>query len=350
MIPELHQNLVSYIGRFTTLKKVAAHEWAGPCPACGGTNRLHVHDEKGFFCRQCIGEKFGDLADFTKLAFGWTLQRTLQEFHLDRRADPAEVARMEAERKARQQAERQAEVAQQEQVHAQLTACPDWMTYHHNLDIYPDAREMWHKRGLPDDWIEYYRLGYCPSRRYMHDGEWFERPSLTIPTFRPVFMQNPEGGADVSWRVVQLKHRLLGEQSPGGKYRPHMAGAGNQLFFTDVYQQNVTGDLLLVEGEIKAMVTWAALWIGDDCLMPNVTVIGMPGKSAREDWLEQFNLAERVYICLDPDAQETARRLAARIAVPVKNILLPDKIDDLITLGVLDGPKLFEILEGANNA
>lgn len=346
MIPELRQNIVGYISRYTNLRKISAHEFAGPCPVCSGRDRFHVHEEKGWFCRHCTGaEKFGDIADFTKLAFGWSLKETLRQFGLDRRATPEEVASMDAERKAQEAHQREQEAARQAQVHAQLTQSQEWRVYNDNLNKYPEARELWHKRGLSDDWIAYYGLGYSPLRRFGSDGSAFECASLTIPYHRPVFSQHPDGGADVTWQVIQLKHRLLGDDTPGGKYRPHLAGAGNHLFFTDLHQRNIFGDVLLVEGEIKAMVVWASLWLGEEIIYPNLTVIGLPGKSPREDWYEQFNRADRVYTCLDPDAQDSAARMAARITKPVKNILLPDKVDDLIVMGVLDGRKLVELLE-----
>lgn len=341
MIPELRQNLVEYIGKYTQLKKVSAHEYAGPCPVCSGRDRFHVHDTKGFFCRHCTGDqKFGDLADFTKLAFGWTLKETLQRFNLDRRATPEEIATMDAERKTREEQERKTELEKQAEVACELTVSGIAQVYNRNLTHFPEARKMWNARGLSDDWIAYYSLGYCPSRKY---GE-FTSASLTIPYIRPNFAQNPEGGADVAWNIVQLKHRLLASDAPGGKYRSHFAGAGSHLFYTDLYQRHIMGDLLIVEGEIKAMVTWSTLWIGDDCFAPRLTVIGIPGQGWRSEWAEEFNRADRVMICLDPDAQKSAARLAGMITKPVKNILLPDKIDDLINMGVLDAEKLLAIL------
>jgi hypothetical protein len=346
MIPELHNNIVSYVGKYATIKKVSAHEWAGPCPVCGGTDRLKVNDQRGWFCRHCTGDqKWGDIADFTQLVFGWSLKETLQHFNLDKRATPEEIATMDAARKESDALARNAELEQQEAVHDQLTNSPDWRAYHNNLSDHR-ARDLWHKRGLSDEWIEYYCLGYSPSRRFGNGETTFESASLTIPYFRPIFTQNTEGGADVTWRVVQLKHRLLSDNTPGGKYRPHLSGAGNHLFYTDLYQRHIYGDLLIVEGEIKAMVTWASLWAEYTSLAPNMTVIGIPGQGWRAEWAEQFNLADRVFICLDPDAQTSAKRLAGMICKPVKNILLPDKIDDLINIGVLDGFKLLEICNG----
>lgn len=349
MIPELKNvNLVDYIGKHTALRKVAAHEWAGACPRCGGKDRLHVNEQKGFFCRQCTGaEHWGDVADYNALALGWTLRDTLRNMGLDRKATPEEIAAMDRARQERRQAAYAAEQEQHAAVHQQLTAAADWKTYHDNLNHYPQAREMWNRRGLSDRWIDYYKLGYSPSRTFSNGDTSFQSPSLTIPYFRPVYTQHPDGGAVVSWRLVQLKHRLLMEDAPGGKYRPHLAGAGNQLFYTDVCEQAPATNILIVEGEIKAMVTWAALWDGEECLFPRLSVIGIPGASWRAELLEPIRQAQRVWIILDPDVTTNARKLAAWVGSAARVVLLPDKIDDLLNAGIIDGCKLLEVMESA---
>jgi len=47
-----HTDLVQLIGRYSQLRRQGPHEWAGPCPACGGEDRLRV-SPTGWFCRQC---------------------------------------------------------------------------------------------------------------------------------------------------------------------------------------------------------------------------------------------------------------------------------------------------------
>ncbi len=47
-----HTDLVQLIGRYSQLRRQGPHEWAGPCPACGGEDRLRV-TPTGWFCRQC---------------------------------------------------------------------------------------------------------------------------------------------------------------------------------------------------------------------------------------------------------------------------------------------------------
>lgn len=45
-------DLLAYAQQHTELRKVAAGEWAGPCPRCGGSDRFHVRADV-WFCRQC---------------------------------------------------------------------------------------------------------------------------------------------------------------------------------------------------------------------------------------------------------------------------------------------------------
>ena len=56
----------------TQLKKVSIHEYAGPCPGCGGKDRFHVHlskrDGRGaWMCRVCHPaeqEGWGDAIEY----------------------------------------------------------------------------------------------------------------------------------------------------------------------------------------------------------------------------------------------------------------------------------------------
>ena len=42
--------------RYSTLKRITATEWAGPCPVCGGTDRFAINTRKQIWsCRYCPG-------------------------------------------------------------------------------------------------------------------------------------------------------------------------------------------------------------------------------------------------------------------------------------------------------
>jgi hypothetical protein len=347
MIPELQNiNIVDVVSRVTPIKKVSVHEWAGGCPRCGGHDRFRVNDQKGYFCRHCQNEpgsggRWGDAVDFIMFAYNLNFRDALHRLGIDRKATPQEVEILAASRRAHEEEERKAEQIQQAAVHDRLTSYPEWRGYAEAAKIGTRGRDLWRTRGLSDFWIDYYALGYCASRQYQCGEQTFTSDSLTIPYFRIV--RKPDGEFD-HWHCIGLQHRLLVQDAPGGKYRPHLAGAGKHLFYGDVYQSNVFGDLLIVEGEIKAMVTWSTLWIDDVPLAPNLTVIGVPGKGWKEEWIAQFQQAESVTICLDPDATDSANRLKRMIGDKARVLLLPDKIDDLITAGVIGAEKLLDLL------
>lgn len=61
-------DIVQLVGQRVQLQKVSGHEWAGPCPKCGGTDRLHVTGD-WWFCRQCH-EKRGDAIGWLQFADG----------------------------------------------------------------------------------------------------------------------------------------------------------------------------------------------------------------------------------------------------------------------------------------
>lgn len=354
MIAELRENIVDRIGKYVPLRKVAAHEWAAGCPVCGGKDRFRVNDGKGWFCRRCTGEPGGaahwnDFGDFTAFAFGWSLAETLKSIGADRKLSPTEIATLDAARTAAQAEQHQAEAVKQAEVHNRLTSRPEWRNYAENVINNPTGRALWNQKGLTDPWIEYYGIGYCPQRTWHIDGDpdkCFDSDSLTIPYFRPVYKPDQEFD---HWHVIGLQHRLLMTNAPGGKYRPHFSGAGKHLFYPDIYQTAVmpSYDLLIVEGEIKSMITWSSLWPDGDCIATNLQIVGVPGHGWREEWLTEFRKPERVFVCLDSDrdAQDAALRLVKTLGSGARNVMLPDKIDDLITMGVLDGWKLMEVLE-----
>ncbi len=52
-------DVVDYAKLHSGMRKIAAKEWAGPCPKCGGVDRFHANSEGWWFCRSCH-EKRGD--------------------------------------------------------------------------------------------------------------------------------------------------------------------------------------------------------------------------------------------------------------------------------------------------
>lgn len=325
-------DLVGLIGQVTPLKKVSTHEYAGGCPKCGGKDRFHVHQEKGWFCRVCQGEtKFHDAIDFRQWMYGERITQAIENLLGGRKLDRGAIERISLERNEREQARRAEEHRQQEAARDRLQAGRVWETYHAN----EAGRELWRARGISDDWQDYYCLGYCPPRGWMSGDTRFTSASLTIPYLRYI--------APLQYTCTSLKHRLLCNDAPGGKYRPEFAGLGNQIYFP-MHEEPMLPRALLVEGEIKAMVVQIALWSLDP--LPNITVCAVAGKSVKPELIAEFSECERVWIMLDPDAKRQAEELADTLGKErTKIINLPDKVDDLITMGVIDGPELWGLME-----
>ena len=311
--------------------KTAAHEYAGPCPRCGGTDRFRVDPTKGWFCRQCTGAPdsgghWGDQLDFVRWLFDLDYKSGIMRLlgnQLNCTGD--ELERRAAERRKLDEARAADEYGQMLAARAALQASRADMEYSANLELYPHAAQLWADRGINEEWARVYGVGYCP-----------ERDSLTIPYYRT----NAKTGA---WEIIGLRHRLLGDCSTG-KYRPQIAGLGNHLYYAQP-MSGLFGTVLVVEGEIKAMVTYANLWHGDtEPRRANTFVVGVPGKSWKADWIAELNQADRVIICLDPDARREADKLQSMLSVPASRFDLPGKIDDLIVAGIIDGDTLLELL------
>lgn len=346
-------NLLDLISPDTTLRG-GPIEYSGPCPRCEGTDRFHLHIDKGWFCRVCTGEPDGvtghwhDELDYIQWRDGVDFIEAYQRLGGDTRATAEESARLLAERTARDQERREQEARRHEERRKALDQSQAWLDYYRSMP--EEGRALWHERGLSDLWIDYFQVGYNPGREFWHEGEKFTAKSLTIPTLRPHLDNSRE--PSITWDCVGLTHRLLMSNPPGGKYRPHTAGLGKSLFRCDLYDEKIRGEVLLVEGEIKAMVTWAYIqdWISPHyrSLLHRISVVGIAGKSFKPEWLEEFKEATKIYVCLDPDASTSAEKLARILGIErCKVIDLPDKIDDMLIAGTLKIEKLRELVDTA---
>jgi hypothetical protein len=341
-------DIIGYISKVASLKKISAREYSGPCPKCGGTDRFRVNDH-GWFCRVCTGEPgsaghYGDVIDFAQWFYGDRLFAAIERITGQRVLNPQEIECIKVERQQRDSANRAAEYARQTEARAQLQRDNPQLAYHAELQANPDARALWYDRGLDSDDIDYYHLGFSAAHRFSSGDEWFTSDTLTIPYYRYVGPGLRE--------LIGLRHRLLMDNPPGGKYRPDRAGLGNQLFHTD-HEKPMQYHCLIVEGEIKALVTWRMIYHHltthpDSSFINRLSVVGISGHSMKASLVEEFDPCEHIWICLDPDVQRPAAELAKTLGTTrCKLINLPGKIDDLINIAALDINTFIEVLNGA---
>lgn len=245
-------------GKSIELRRESSREWSGPCPVCGGTDRLHVK-ENGFFCRQCHPE-FGDAIEFMRwlhrLDFAEAVQRLTGNISMTTaqpKIQPAPKAPRTTTQPPTWQAKAQpmVEAAQKriEEATAYLESRSlDLLTaLAFGLGYRPDA-------PLPGTWD-------AQAKRYAIDPQ----PAVVIPWYR--------GG-----RLCAVRHRFLqlhaytdvdGQQRkakltsvPGSDFTGLLYG-GHMLpaFCTMPVGDNghcaeQLRTLVIVEGEINAMSIW----------------------------------------------------------------------------------------------
>ena len=267
------------------LKRVSGHEWSGPCPHCGGDDRWHFWDDKlNWWCRPGPGHcgQKGFLDDLFD-----ELKQPSWEQKVEWRLRQLEAAKREHERR----------LSNLEQMHQ----CKDYLRYHQNLTM--EALEYWWGEGMTNETIDRYRLGYCKRCPTDRDG----RASYTIPVI-------------IHDKLYNIRHRLIGGEN-GDKYRPHMAGLPNVLFNADNLYRDDIEKICICEGEKKSLVV-------EQHGFPNVGIMGKSGFNP--SWVTRFDRFKTVYVALDPDAIDGARRLAGMFGGRGRVVVLPCKIDDMI--------------------
>lgn len=201
-----------------------------------------------------------------------------------------------------------------------------WEDYYKNVD---DIRHYYHLRGIPDEFIDYWLLGYREDILIRGDNGWTEVCGASIPLFVPVTRE-----------VKNIKYRLLTELNGFGKYRYEVSGVGAPLFYTDTASYP-EGHVVAVEGEFKAMRVYIET-------KGKYSVVGLPGCSVGDDLLK-FENCDRVTLILDPDVeQKRLKHIVETIGKERARIVdLPGKVDDMLTEGSLNARDLEYFINNA---
>lgn len=293
------------------------------------------------------GESFVEALEALARQAGLDVEKELAspEQNRQNQAEILEIKRRNAERVALE-LEEKIKVAQE--VLAELRKSARWLDYHDNLTA--ETRRIWSKRlalskdqETADAWIAIWQLGYVPSFRlwYRDIQQEYNSPTLTIPIW------------DEGWNCNGIKHRILNPMPGhlGDKYRPDVTGLPAAPFYAQPDLHD--GTLLLVEGEIKAMVSYIAL---DD---PKLQVVGLPGKVPDAAIFDRFESYGSIFLLMDPDAFDrpspgkpsgVERAIFMLGADRVGVIQLAMKVDDAIAAGCVDKCGLKRILRAARPA
>lgn len=326
-------NLVELVERSGVQLKQYKQEWRSRCPIHGGDNDtafVVFHSDDGRWRWHCFTRSecgSGDAVDFVMRWRGYDFKNAVQYLGGEIGApNPQELANLAAERAKRveQSLKEQIEIAQK--ALEDLQSARRWMEYHENLDAFPETRDLWRARGIPDTWIDLWQLGYSPKYKAMTKAGLIVTPTLTIPIY------------DKGWGVLNIRHRLLNPITPNDKYRPERSGLPAHPFMCDPDVGYDCDNVLAVEGEIKSMVVYITL----DSI--KWQVLGIPGITCFKKIADQLK-GKRVVICFDPGADIEAEQACKDSGG--KMIRLPIKIDDIINDGGLDQSGLRNLIKGA---
>jgi hypothetical protein len=326
----LQTDLVELANQAGASMKKCKGDWRGACP-------IHRGDNDNGFAVYMDGDKWrwkcytrdcgsGDVIDFVVAWRGMSLKDAIRYLGGDIPADPAELARMATERRIKAEAYAKQKQEEYKLALVELRQARRWETYYHNLENNEHARELWRARGIPDVFQSIWQFGYCDKFSYSTKEGTFTTPTLTIP----IFGDDPE--------PVTIRHRLLNPFRPNDKYRPEKPGLHSAPFMADPGKDKTLERIIIIEGEIKAAVTYITL---DD---PNIQVYGVPGKNAFASIKDKL-AGRQVWICYDPDAQLQATKDAKEIHARL--IEIPTKIDDAILAGFLDREAIRRLMKSA---
>ena len=291
------------------------------CPLHGGDNPngFAIYESRGrmfwrCFTRDCGG---GDEFDFIAARDNVPVGDVLRQIKNGQPPTPKEQTQEEILRRIKEIERKQAEQDKRIDDIERWRKSQPWQQYHDNAPGW--ARAEWETQGIPREWQAFWRLGATDEFNYTsNDGGRYTTPTLTIPVFAPKYES-----------VTTVRHRLLKPHDPGDKYRPDMVGLGSHPFLADPDLGYDAADFTIItEGEKKAAVTFLTYD------RPLVQVIGVPGKGVWRDVAERLR-GQDVYIVLDPDAEQQARKMAHDLG-GARVVTFHHKIDDAIVKHRLD--------------
>ncbi|MFA5416908.1 MAG: CHC2 zinc finger domain-containing protein [Bacteroidales bacterium] len=316
-------DLVAWVEAAGSKLRNVGRSLSGRCPLHGGDNPngFSVYDNGRLwncFSGDCGG---GDALRFIMKFKKVTLPEAINIATGGATITKEEILRIQQEQAERAARELEKSIARAQEMLKELRSTQIWLQYHEQLENSDVGRQWWENRGIGSDFQKFWKLGYVPDRR-IWVGEEVHYPTATIPIF----------GKD--WSAQNVKHRIIGAPKEVGKYRyeyPDLTPLFRAPIFISDPDLDTPNALVLVEGEIKAMVTFLTLDT------PNWQVIGIPSKNTPVDNIKELTKdVDVIYICCDPDTGSMNEEVAKELGVGRCRIVeTPMKIDDLIlTVGM----------------
>ena len=286
-------NVTELVAARVKLRKASSHEWEGPCPKCGGADRLHATAD-WWFCRQCHTKR-GDAIDWLRFADGLSF--------------PAAVERLTGERLPDRNAQRQ-----QPQPKTEPAQSPDWLPEaqreleNAQAALWSDddtrGAEYLADRGLMGLTWQAFGLGYGFA---MNRDTGAEQPAIAMPWYRGSRL------TAIRWRFLAPSGKQKITSRPGSRFGGQLFGGQAMPSWVrlpvppDTKPCEALCTLVLCEGEINAMSIWQVAYD------TRVHVLSLGSESAHlpDGAVKLASRYGRVIIWMDKP--ELAKRLMAQV-------------------------------------
>lgn len=332
-------NILDIVGQYVQLHRSGSN-WFGLCPFhTEKTGSFSVNEPKQFFhCFSCGrgGNVFKFLMEIEDLTFPEAVYRTaeLAGIELDAKYLPQNVAGAE---------DTQSETGKLKQLYAQAG-----QLYHHilvNTKLGQPALDYLHERGLSDELIAEFQLGYAPQAEILQ-AFFHEKKLDDYQTLRKSGLFSEREGEDLAERfndrimfpirdqtgsIIAFSGRLLTPDKKLPKYLNSPEGIlfnkRKVLFNFDKAKKTIRHEskVYLFEGFMDVLAAWRA------GIKNGVASMGTSLTSEQIYLLEQT--ASKLYICYDGDLPgRKATKRALELIAPLSKfelgaILLPEKLD-----------------------
>jgi DNA primase len=245
-------NLLSLAEQDTTLKRSGAY-YIGPCPFCGGKDRFNLKvtdDEHIWFCRQCGSGKYHDAADYLmrreNITYPEALTRMGERLPARERITPSEPE-IYSEQPCAEWRDRAEQF---------VCECQDALW----SPVGVRALDWLHKRGLTDDTLRKYLIGYN-RKDYVENGSlWGGAENrqvmlyggITLPAITDYPNLSEEGHRETE--RVEVEYIKIRRPVTGDKERKYVKVTGSKPGVFGHWNLRGAEYIVVTEGEFDCMM------------------------------------------------------------------------------------------------